>query len=339
MHLSKIYHHKLSSLTIVLFIAAMLILSGCVGVTDNSSQAAAAAGNFKVAMLLPSPIDDQGWSQAAYEGLKLIEKELGAETAYTASVPEDEIEQIFRQYAEEGYNFIIGHGGEYIPAAEVVSEEFPRTKFAVVAGYAGNNRNFGALSFRDGELGYLTGVVAALKSKTGKVGYIGGVDFSHMMEQAVLFERGAKATDLSIQTSVRWIESWSDQDRAREIAQELIESGHDILVVDADTAGLAIHELAQEKEGVYTIGWALDQHDLAPEVILTSAIQRVPILLLEGATLVQLGRWEGRQYKFGMQEGAQDLAPFYGLLTNEEQRRVEAIMEDIVTGKIDVTLN
>lgn len=337
MHLFKIYHHKLSSLTIVLFMAVMILLAGCGGSANTTSNSAAAQGNFKVAILLPSPIDDQGWGQAGYEGLKLIEEELGAQTAYTASVPEDEIEQLFRQYAEEGYDFIVGHGGEYIPGAEVVAEEFPRTKFAVTTGYAGNNRNFGALSFRDGELGYLIGVVAALKTKTDKVAYIGGVDFVHMKEQALLFERGAKATDLSIQTSVRWIESWTDQDKAREIAQELIDAGYDVLVVDADTAGLAVHELAQEKEEVYTIGWTLDQHELAPEVILTSGIQRVPQLLLEGATLVQQGRWEGKQYKFGLQEGAQDLAPFYGLLTSEQESRIEAIKEDVVTGKIDVT--
>jgi basic membrane protein A len=60
------------------------------------------------------------------------------------------------------------------------------------------------------------------------------------------------------------------------------------------------------------------------------------VLLLEGATLVQQGRWEGKQYKFGLQEGAQELAPFYGLLTPEEEAKVNAIKQDILTSKIDV---
>jgi basic membrane protein A len=68
----------------------------------------------------------------------------------------------------------------------------------------------------------------------------------------------------------------------------------------------------------------------------TSAIQRVPVLLLNVATLVRRGRWEGKQYTFGMKEGALDIAPFYGLLTKDEEQRVRQIQQDIVTTKIDV---
>ena len=322
----------------LIFILLSLALIGCGGannVADNSAQAA--PGGLKVAMVLPGAIDDKGWCQVGYEGLQLIEKELGAQVAYTANVPPDEEEmtKIFRQYAQDGFDFIIGHGGEYIPAAEVVAEEFPDIKFAVVAGYAGNNNNFGALSFREGEVGYLTGVVAALKTKTNKVAYIGGEAYPHMLEQSVLFERGAKAVNPSVEVSIEWVESWSDQDKAKEIAQSQLKGGADVILADADSAGLAVLEVAKEAN-IYGIGWSLDQHELAPGTILTSAIQRVPVLLLEGATLVQQGRWEGKQYKFGLQEGAQELAPFYGLLTPEEEAKVNTIKQDILTSKIDV---
>lgn len=324
--------------SLTLLAITILVAAGCAGITGSPEVAANNSKNtgFKVAMLLPGPEDDGGWSQAGYEGLKLIEKELGAETAFTANVTEEASKGLLRQYANKGYDFIIGHGGEYIPAAETVAKEFPRIKFAVIAGYAGNNKNFGALSFRDGEVGYLTGVVAALKTETGKVAYVGGEPYTHMKEQATLFERGAKATNPKLETSIEWVESWVDQDKAREIAQNLIESGVDVIVVDADTAGLAIHEVAQQ-EGIKTIGWALDQHELAPDTIVTSAIQRVPVLVLEGAILVQQGRWEGKQYKFGLQEGAQELAPFYGFLTSEEEAYVQAVHNDIIAGKINVS--
>jgi basic membrane lipoprotein Med (substrate-binding protein (PBP1-ABC) superfamily) len=216
-----------------------------------------------------------------------------------------------------------------------VAEEFPRTSFAVVAGYAGNNKNFGALSFRDGEMGYLTGVVAALKTKTNKVAYIGGEPYAHTQEHATLFERGAKATKPAIAVSIRWVESWTDADKTRQITQAETEAGADVLVISVDQASSAGLDVVQ-KAGVYAIGWSVDQHELAPDTILTSAIQRVPVLLLEGANLVQQGRWEGKQYKFGLREGAQDLAPFYGLLTPEEEERVKAVKEDILTGKIDI---
>jgi len=320
----------------LILILLSLISTSCGGQSSVAPDAAKAApGAFKVAMLLPSPADDHSWSQAGYEGLQLIEKKLGAQVAYTASVPEADMEKIFRQYAEEGYDFVIGHGGEFIPAAEVVAKEFPRTKFAITSNYPGNNKNLGALSLRDGEVGYLTGAVAALKTKTNKVAFIGGVAYPSIQEQATLFERGVKATNPKVEVSIEWLDSWTDQVKAKQVAEAQVKAGADVLLADADAAGQAVIEVAKNA-GIYAIGWSLDQHELAPNTILTSAIQRIPVLLLEGATLVQQGRWEGKQYKFGLQEGAQELASFYGLLTPEEEAKVKAVRADIMTGKIDV---
>lgn len=320
----------------LLVLGLSLLLGGCLGPPEPAAQPAAAAGRFRVAMVLPGPIDDQTWNTSGYEGLLLIEKEMGAQVAYTAELAEEDYEKVLRQYAQEGYDFIIAHGGQFVPAAEVVTEEFPRTKFVVMTQYAGNNKNLGALSFRDGEMGYLVGVVAALKSRSHKVAFIGGQPFSNIVERSVLFERGARAIDPQIEVTVAWVGSWTDEARAAEIAQELLAGGTDVIVVNANAASLAVHKAA-EKAGAYTIGWNLDRSEVAPGTIITSAVQQVPQLLLEGALLVQQGRWEGKQYKFGLHEGVQDLAPFHGLLSPEAEAQVNTIKEQIVTGKIDVS--
>ncbi|MBE7556489.1 MAG: BMP family protein [Anaerolineales bacterium] len=328
------------NLLVVYLISTLLILvlAGCGGAPNASSpdSAKAAPGAFKVAMVLPGEANDGAWSQAGYEGLKLIEKELGAQVAHSVNITEADAEKIFRQYAQDGYDFIIGHGGEYIPAAEVVAKEFPRTKFALMAGYGGNNKNLGALSFRDSEIGYLMGAVAGIKTKTNKLAFIGGVDYPHMQEQATSFERGAKAANPKVEVAIEWVGSWTDEAKTKQIAEAQVKAGADVLVGNVDAASQAVFETAKNA-GVYALGWSLDQHDMAPNTILTSGIQRMPVLALEGATLVQQGRWEGKQYKFGLQEGAQELAPFYGLLSPEEEARVKTVREDIVTGKIDVT--
>lgn len=318
----------------ILFILA---LTGCGGAPNTSSPdpAKAAPGAFKVALLLPGEHDDKSWSQVGYEGLKLIEKELGAQVAYTANVSETDAEKVARQYANEDYNFIVGHGGEYVPAFEIVAKEFPQIKFAVVGGYAGNNENFGALGFRADEIGYLPGVVAALKTKTNKLAFIGGVDYPDPKINAEAFVKGAKSVNPKVEVSIEWVGSWSDVDKAAEIARAQIAAGADVLTANADTAGLGVIEEAK-KAGVYAIGWSVDQNDLAPQTVLTSGIQQTPGIFLEGATLVQQGRWEGKQYRFGLQEGVQELAPFHGLLTPEEEAKVKAIQEDILTSKIDV---
>ncbi len=290
---------------------------------------------LKVAMLLPGPIDDGGWNQSGYEGLQLIERKLGAQVAFTASVTQEQVdvEQHFRQYVQKGYDFIIGHGGQYIAVLESMADEFPDTKFAVVADYAGNNKNLGALTFRNEEIGYLTGVVAALKTRTNKLSFISGVPYSHLLVISNSFKLGAKSITPSIEVAIEWVGNWTDADKTRMITRKYIKAGTDVIAILVDAATPAGFEEAQ-KAGVYAIGWTVDQYTMAPGTILSSGMQRIPVLLFEGTMLVQRQRWEGKKYNFGLREGAQDLAPFYGLLTPEEEARVDAVRYDILTNKI-----
>ncbi|MEW5853755.1 MAG: BMP family protein [Myxococcota bacterium] len=320
-----------------LHLVAWLLFALAPGCRNTSSDAPAPEQvALRVALLLPDTPDDHGWSQAGYQGLKRIERELGAEVVYTPSVTADAAEPIIRDYARAGFDFVVGHGGEYIPSMEKVAPEFPQARFAVVGSYPGNNFNLGALSFRDGELGYLCGAVAALRSASGKVAFIGGVPYPHMKEQAVLFERGAKATKPSVSVEVHWLGSWYDEGKAASIARMLIRRGFDVLLADADAAGVGVFREAKAA-GVHAIGWAVDQNHLAPESVVTSGIQRVDVLLLNGARLVEQGRWEGKQYKFGLREGAQSLAPFRGLLSDDDAATVQRVEADILAGRVEVT--
>ena len=324
-------------LNVLVLVVLCLAVVGCgSSVIDGSSDSTGGgSGSFKVAMLLPGPVDDQGWSQAGYEGLRLVEKELGADVAFTASVPEDDLEKqkLFRQYADAGFDLIIGHGGNYITAIERVAEEFPRTKFALTTGHGGNNKNLGAVIFDSLEIGYLAGTVAALKTKTNKIAFIGGVPYPDLLEEAAGIERGARATNPEIEVSIEWVDSWADPARAREITQAQLKAGADVILTDNDKGNMAVIREV-ESAGAYAIGWGSAEHALAPNTILTTVIQRVPVLVLESAILVRQGRWEGKKYILGLREKAYDLAPFYGLLTPAEEAAVMAARNDILAGKI-----
>jgi basic membrane protein A len=87
---------------------------------------------------------------------------------------------------------------------------------------------------------------------------------------------------------------------------------------------------------MYTIDGVQEKYQIAANNIVTRVVQQVPQLLLEGATLAQQGRWEGKQYKFGLLEGVQDLTPFNGSLTPQQAEIVKSIKQDILTGKIDI---
>lgn len=298
-----------------------------------------AARDFRVAVLLPQAVDDGDWSQFGYEGLQLIAKQLGAEVAYsdnTDLLPQAEVEQLFRKYAADGFDLIVGHGEELKAPIKVVASEFLNSKFALVGSDPGNNNNLGALGFRSGELGYIMGVVAALKTKTHKVGMIGGEPLLNIVDLVKSFERGAKATDADLQVSIAWVNSWKDPQKAKLIAEEMIADRVDVIATRAGDGNFAVFEVASMK-GVYVIGGPQDHYNDAPDIIITSGIQRVPVLLLQGATLVRQGRWEGKQYRFGLADGAQEPAPFRGKLTPEQEATVKAVTRDIISGKIDVS--
>lgn len=294
--------------------------------------------SLKVAMILDGSHTDKSWSQGGYEGLKLIESQYGAQIDFQEGIHGDEQSiQALRSYAEQGYDLIIAHSGGYIAAAETVAKDFPTTKFAVVSTYAGNNQNLGAVGFRSGEVGYLTGYLAAMKTKTNKVGYIVGADYPIYQEEAALFERGAKARQPDIAVSTIFLGSWTDTEKATQEAMKLVDSGVDLLAINADEAGIAALEAVTQKEGVYVIGWTKDLYELAPDRMITSVLQDIPALVLNAATLVQQGRWEGKLYKFGLKEKIYDFAPFRGALTPEEEAEFKEIRDRVVTGRVDIT--
>ncbi len=91
-----------------------------------------------------------------------------------------------------------------------------------------------------------------------------------------------------------------------------------------------------EQAGSYTVGWIEDQYTLAPKAVIASMIQDMPVLLVRGAELARARRWEGRQYKFGLREGVHRLTPFRGMLSKEQEARVQAVQHGIIQGKIDL---
>ena len=291
-------------------------------------------GAFRVAMLLPGPADDQSWNTTGYSALLMVRQKLGATVDYTENVAQKDMEPLFERYARERYDLVIGHGGQFIAAAEQAANRFPRTNFMVVGTNAGNNVNLGTVQFSQEELGFLAGAVAGLKTRSNKTAYISGKPYTHMNEKGASFIAGAHYINPSTQALSLTLNTWTDTEKGVECGHKLIEAGFDVLAVDADSAGLPIHQLA-EKASIHTIGWAADQYELAEKAILTSGIQRAEVAILAGAELVRLGRWEGKLYKFGIKDGAQNLAPFRGKLDTKQELTMARLQKDILEGRID----
>lgn len=289
---------------------------------------------LKVALLLPGTINDNGWNATAYNGLMLMEKDLGAEVSYTEKVPFSDFEEIFRNYAAQGFNLIIGHGDEFKDAGMRVAKEYPDAKFLITSTDKFQAPNLASENTNPAEMGFLTGVVAAIATKTNVVGAVGGMELISITAACDGFVAGAKYINPDIKATVTMTGDFDDALKAKEAAKALITEGADVVMLDADQAGLGVIEACQEK-GVYAVSSIAPQHELAPDTVLGSGISDVPLAMELVAKHVMEGTFEAKFYEFGLAEGAVYFVPnpkFESIYKD----KLNEVIEDIKSGKINV---
>jgi basic membrane protein A len=333
---------KFLALLLVFVLAGSLVV-GCGGQEKQSGDAAQPSEQkeetpFKVAALLPGPINDNGWNASAYEGLKLVEKELGAEIAYQESVPQSDFEESFRGYASQGYNVIIGHGFQFADAAKKVAKEFPNTTFLMTDSQEFQEPNVGSYSVLAKEAGFLGGVVAAAYTKSNKVAIVGGLSIPPVTGMIEGFKKGVNYTNPEVEALTTITGSFEDVAKAKEMAKVFIQQGADIIMHQADQAGLGVIEAAKEHK-IPAIGVIKDQSGLAPDTVLVSAFRNIPEGVLYIVKQVKDGQFKPQFYPLGVK---QDVV---GLIWNpqledkvpaEAKAKIEQIVSDLKEGKIDL---
>jgi len=248
-----------------LAIVATLILAAC-GTAPVATQAPAPAatepaaggfqipdvqdGKFNVAMVLIGPHDDGGWSQAHYEGLQYVEKNVeNVHTAYIENVPEGaDSEQVFRSLARKGFNLIFGTSFGFMDPMETVAGEFPDTTFIHISGFKSNGTNFGNLFGAMEDMKYLAGMIAGSRAKADgspKLGYMATFPIPEELRLGNAFMLGAKKTCPECTMDVRWINTWHDPVLEKEGAASLFDAGAQVVLTGADTPAVA--DVAQEK--------------------------------------------------------------------------------------------
>ena len=207
-------------------------------------------GKFNVAMVLIGPHDDGGWSQAHYEGLLEIEKNVpDSHVAYIELVPEGaDSEQVFRSLARKGFNLIFGTSFGYMDPMEVVAEEFPDTMFVHISGFKSNETNFGNLFGAMEVMKYIAGMYAGSRAKTDgapKLGYMATFPIPEELRLGNAIALGMKRTCPECTMDVRWINTWHDPVIEKEAAASLFDAGVQVVFTGADTP--AAGDVAQEK--------------------------------------------------------------------------------------------
>jgi basic membrane protein A len=256
-------------LVMLLFITA-LVLSACGQASDETSDAEA---KLRVAMVLPGLKTDEAFNQYTYEGMMRAAGDLDLETAYVEEVAQDEQLEVIRQFAQQGYDIIIGQGGQFGEALYTVAKEYPDQDFIFsVATDTGGVPNVTAVTVSYAHAGYLAGVMACYTTKTNKVAMITGEWYDPHRQFEANFGKGAKSCGKDVEVTAVTTGSWSDVNKAREASLALIAEGYDVLTPLLDAAYVGVLSAAQDSEDVWIVGSVIDMAAVAPEVVVGSVL-------------------------------------------------------------------
>ncbi|MFI9236229.1 BMP family protein [Streptomyces sp. NPDC053079] len=291
--------------------------------------------------------DDHSFNESAARGVDKAEKDLGVKSKMmTAKNGETEAdrEQRLNSLAEAGYNPVIGVGFNYSKSIEKVAKDFPKTTFAVVDSVAPGN-NIDSITFGEHEGSYLAGVAAALKSKSHKVGFIGGVNNALIQKFQAGFEQGAKDTDSSVEVFSEYLyanndKGFNDPAAAKEKAKGMLDRGADVIYTAAGLSGNGSIEAISGQKGAWAIGVDSDQYqqpglDKYKASILTSVVKNVDVAVFDLIKSVKDGKPLTGPHAYLLKDGGVSLATSGGQI-DDIKEKIEAAKKKIADGEVKV---
>jgi len=217
-----------------------------------------------------------------------------------------------------------------------IHKQFPKTWFAINTAKVADAPNLASIDNRWGDAGYIAGAVAAIVSKTGTVGHIGGIPVPGIQEYNDGFERGAKRMRPDVKVLSAYVGSFSDAAKGKEITTSLIERGADVVTATGNESVMGTVQAAKEK-GVMAIGTAFDSAALAPDTIVTTALIFFDnnIDLIIGKVIDKTA--EPKNYLLGINErgiGLAGFGKFENKISAADKKRIADLIEDIKAGKV-----
>lgn len=279
---------------------------------------------------------DKSFNQAGYAGAERWKKETGKSYLEFEISNPTQREQALRRMAERGANPIVAIGFSQGSSVEKVSKDFPKQQFVIIDAVV-QRPNVQSIVFKEYEGSYLVGVMAALASKTGRLGFVGGMDIPLIRRFQCGYEQGAKATNpkvvLTANMTGTTAAAWNDPTRGAELAKAQFASGVDVVFAAAGGTGLGVYQAARDA-GKLAVGVDSNQNHVQPGTMLTSMVKRVDVAVYNAFKGVTPGT-----SSLGLKEGGVDVAMDEHnarLVTPEMKAKVEAARADIVAGKIKV---
>ena len=286
--------------------------------------------------------DDRSFNAAAWEGVKRARRDLPIVLRDAEPGDPTSLEPATRAFAERGFDLIVGVGFAQTPIIEQVARDYPQLHFAIVDGVS-QLPNVASLVFKEHEGSYLVGMIAARKSKTGVLGFVGGMDIPLIHRFALGYEEGARAVDPDVRVYANYVgvteAAWNNPGKGKELAVAQIGKGVDVIFAAAGNSGLGVFDAAEQYKK-FVIGVDSNQNWVKPGYVLTSMVKRVDNAVYQIVRDQVAGRFASGIHVYGLDNDGvgyaldrfnRDLIPATVL------REVDAARGRIIRGEIRVT--
>jgi basic membrane protein A len=344
--------------TRLLVVAALTVLTVLLPSCGNRTEARREGCQIRVGIVFDiGGKNDRSFNAAAWEGVKRAEQELPICLYDVEPGNPTSIEPAMRAFAEKGFDLIVGVGFAQGPILKRVATDYPDIKFAIVDGVIMEDdgktpkKNVASLVFREHEGSYLVGMIAAEKSKTGVLGFLGGMDIPLIHRFQKGYEEGAKSVNPNIQVISNYVgvtdHAWNNPGKGKEIAVAQIERRADVIFTAAGNSGLgafdAVEQYGKNEQGEanrFVIGVDSNQNGVKPGFVLTSMVKRVDVAVYDVVKEVLGGNFKGGFHTFGLEKDGVAYAldeNNRSLIPADVIQRVEEARTKIGTGEIKVT--
>lgn len=329
---------KFTKLMLVFLVALSLFVTGCSSKPNAPAAEAPKAKKLKVALVIPSTVDDLAWSQSMYEVLKKNDK-IELAVSERMGKPVDASAAI-RQYATQGYDIIFAHGAQYYGILKEIAPEFPKITFAYGTG-AQTGPNIIAYDPQAQEGAYLLGLLAGKMTKSKTVGIVGPVEAGDAIKYNRGFQQGVAAANSDVKLRIAYTGSFGDLVKAGEIAKTHMDAGADVLTGSSQQVPGAI-KAAADKAGTYWMSTDMDQSSIAPDTVLAAQVYNWEKIINKMIELRNQGTVGGQHLTLSFADGTLDLKynpKLADKIPQDVKDAVEKAKKELASGalKIDVS--
>jgi basic membrane lipoprotein Med (substrate-binding protein (PBP1-ABC) superfamily) len=311
--------------------------SGSTGSSGDTAAKDTGGKKLKVAILLPGNVSDEGYNADGQRTADLLKSELGAEVTATQSVQIPNQTDVYSQFARQGYNLVIGWGGQFTDGAVAASKQFPDTQFLVVNSTIENGTNLSSMDENIEQWQFLGGFVSAKLSKSGTVGWIGGQCFPATAAQLYGTEAGAKHANPDIKFESTFTGDFEDPTKAQQAAQAQIDKGVDWIVGNLNNGYFGLYKAAEGKDVKIITEWA-DNHTQSP-TIGTTVVKKQGKFVLDLAKKAQDGTLGGKHYSQALPEDYEPIIAKTDAIPEDVYNEALEVQKQVASGEIKVERN